>query len=38
MRGIMPRQMTPLMNRIITEEKSHLALLSDIKKRVAEIS
>ena len=35
MRDIMPRQALPMINRIITEEKSHLRQLSEVKKRLA---
>jgi len=31
----MPRQALPMINRIITEEKSHLRQLSEVKKRLA---
>jgi rubrerythrin len=35
MRDIMPRQALPMMNRIITEEKSHLRQLSEVKQKLA---
>jgi len=35
MRDIMPRQVLPVMNRIITEEKSHLRQLSEVKQKLA---
>ena len=35
MRDIMPQQALPMINRIITEEKSHLRQLSEVKKRLA---
>ena len=35
MRDIMPQQALPMINRIISEEKSHLRQLSEIKKRLA---
>ncbi len=35
MRDIMPRRAQPMVNKIITEEKSHLAELSALKKRLA---
>lgn len=35
MRDIMPRQALPMINRIITEEKSHLRQLSEVKQKLA---
>ncbi len=35
MRDSLPRHAAPMINRIITEEKSHLQQLSDIKKKLA---
>jgi rubrerythrin len=35
MRDVMPRQALPIINRIITEEKSHLRQLSEVKKKLA---
>ncbi len=35
MRDVMPRPALPMINRIIAEEKSHLRILSEIKKRLA---
>jgi rubrerythrin len=35
MRDIMPQRALPMINRIISEEKSHLQQLSEVKKRLA---
>jgi len=37
MRDLVPRQAYPEVNKIIDEEKSHLRLLSELKKRLAAI-
>ena len=37
MKEIMPQRAQPVVNKIITEEKSHLRLLSELKKKLAAI-